>query len=468
MAGAINFSGIGSGLDFSKLTESILAERSRPISQLQTRNASNTKRSDALKQLNTRLASLTQAADALKTRDLGTGRISTSTDASVASVSVTETSSIGSFNLSVTRLATSLTQVSRTYGDDTTAVLAGGASTATFELRKGGASSGTAITIDSSNNTLTGLRDAINAADAGVTASVVDTDGTGTNYRLLLTSSETGSAGRVELVETTSTGTATDLALTATNPEVTGVDFSALNASFKYNGGTLTRSSNTITDVVAGTTLTIKETGSTSINISAKTSDLGEKIRSFVDAYNGVQDFVAGQYTKDGAGRPSGPLAGDPTLRSVQRQLRDALGAKSTANGGAFTSLTDIGISRDDAGKLTLNSTVFDDKLANSLSDVKALFAGKAEGYSGLANSIHTASNRLSDGVSGVVKTAIDGLTDSVKRTERTIADHLTRISNLRVSLARQFAAADAAINQLNGQSTSLTSVLKSLEPKTN
>lgn len=466
MAGSINFSGIGSGLDFSKLTDSIIAERSRPMLQLQSRNATNAKRSDGLKALNTKLAALTDAAEVLKDQTLGTGRIATTSDSKVATLTADDTSSLGSFTLGVTRLATSLTQTSRSYTSKTAAVLATGATTATFQLRKGGAATGEAITITSNNNTLTGLRDAINDADAGVKASIVDVDGSGSNYKLVLTSEQTGSAGRVELVETTATGTGTDLALAATNASVTSNDFSALNAQFTYNGGTISRSSNTVSDLVEGATLTLKDTGTTTINITARTSDLGEKIRGFIDAYNGVQDFIAGQYAKDASGRPSGPLAGDATLRSIQRQLREAVGANSKLNGGSFKNLTEIGISRDDSGKLTLNNDTFAAKLSGSLDDVRALFAGAADGKTGLATTIFNASDKLSDSSSGQVKNAIDGLADSIKRTERTIADQLSRITTLRASLTRQFAAADAAISQLNGQGTQLTSVLDSLKSK--
>lgn len=463
----INFNGIGSGLDFAKLTESILSEKARPLNQLQAKNADNTKRSDALKQLNTKLLALTSAAEALNDRTLGTGRTAGSSTATVATVTATTEAAATSINLSVTRLATSLTQTSRVYGAEDSAVLAGAATTATFELRKGGAASGTAITIDSTNNTLEGLRDAINEADAGVSASIVDIDGTGTQFKLALNSTGTGTTGRVELVETTATGTAADLNLASVNPPGATTDFSALDASFSLNGLALTRSSNTIDDAVTGLTISLKGSGSTALTVTSKTSDINDKLSNFINAYNDVQSFIAGQYTKDGQGRPSGVLAGDATLRSVQRQVREALGGNSTNNGGAFKNLAEIGLSRDDSGKLTLDTTVLNEKLNNNLGDVQALLAGKADGYTGVAKALHNSYDKLSDDISGVVKTAINGYADSIKRTERNIADQLERLSNLRQSLNRQFSIADAAIGQLNGQSTQLTTILDSLKPKT-
>ncbi len=463
----INFNGLGSGLDFAKLTESILSERARPLNQLQSKNADNSQRSDALKQFNAKLLALTAAAAALNDRALGTGRTAGSSSSSVATVTANSTAATTSLNLAVTRLATSLTQTSRVYGADSAAVLAGAATTATFELRTGGATSGTAITIDSSNNTLTGLRDAINNAGAGVNATIVDIDGSGTQFKLALNSTATGAAGRVELVETSASGSAADLNLASVNPPGATTDFSALDAAFSLNGLALTRSSNTISDAVTGLTISLKGSGSTALTVSSKTSDLSDKLTNFVTAYNEVQSFIAGQYTKDGQGRPAGVLAGDATLRTVQRQVRDALGGNAANNGGAFKNLAEIGLSRDDAGKLTLDTNVLNEKLSGNLGDVQALLAGKSAGFTGIAGALHEAFDKLSDEVTGVVKTAIKGYQDSIKRTEKTIADQLARLNTLRQSLNRQFSVADAAIGQLNGQSTQLTSILDSLKPKT-
>ena len=464
MAGAISFSGLGSGIDFSKLTESILATRSRPISLLQNKSADLTKRSDAFKALNTKLATLTAAADALTNKDIGTGRLATSSATDKVTVSADETAGTGTLGVTVTRLATSLTQNSRAYATATTAVLVSPATTATFELRKGGAASGTAITVNSANNTLTGLRDAINAADAGVTASIVDTSGAGTAYKLVLNSSATGAAGRVQLVETTATGTDTDIAFASLNPPGATVDFSDLNSSFSVNGLALTRSTNAITDAVTGLTLNLKATGTSTVTVAASTNEIESGLRNLVNAYNDVQDFFASQYTKGSNGRYTGALAGDVTAQNIQRQLRDALGGSSTTNGGALENLTQLGIGRDANGKLTLNSTTLSDKLTSSLSDVKALLAGADDDDTGIANTIYDTFYSLSDSVAGTVQSVITGYATSIKSLDNSVTDQLSRLTLLKASLTRQFAQVDAAINGLNSQGTTLTSILDSFK----
>lgn len=461
MAASVSFSGIGSQIDFSTLTDSIIAARSRPIALLQTKSTDITKKSDTFKALNAKLATLTEAANALTNQDLGTGRLVTSTANDKLTASADSTAGTGTLNVTITRLATSLTQNSRAYTASTDAVLAGGATTATFELRKGGASSGTEITINSANNSLTGLRDAINNANAGVTATIVDVSGGG-SYKLILNSSDTGTTGRVQLVETTSTGTLTDLALTSLNPPGATNDFSDLDASFTVNGLALTRSSNTVTNAVTGLTLNLKATGSSIVSVAAATNEIESSLRNFVNAYNDVQDFFAAQYVKGSNGRFTGALAGDANARSIQQQLRDVVSGSSTTNGGALENLTQLGVGRDTNGKLTLNSTVLSDKLTNSLSDVKALLAGKTSSDKGLANQIYDTYKLLSDSATGVVQSIIGGYKTSLTNLENSITDQLARISSLKDSLTRQFAVADAAISKLNNQNTALTNILTS------
>ncbi|MFN7944169.1 MAG: flagellar filament capping protein FliD [Blastocatellia bacterium] len=461
---AVSFSGLGSGIDFSKLVDAAVAQRSQPIAQLQNRSNTLSKRSDALKALNGKLVTLTAAAKALSANDLGTARDVTSSESSVLTASATTSAANGSYKLTVSRLAASLTQSSRVYSSASSAVLAGGATTATFELRKGGAATGASITIDSSSNTLTGLRDAINNAGAGISAAVVDTDGTGTNFKLVLNSNETGAAGRVELIETTTTGTQADLALTSLN--VTS-GFGDLDAAFTINGLALTRSTSTVSDAIAGVTFNLKSAGSSTISISTGTGDISSKVRNFVSAYNDVQDFILAQYAKDGSGNASGVLVGDATLRSVQQAVREAVGADSNGNGGALKNLTQIGISRDKDGRLTLDDTALAKAITDSQADVKALLAGKTSSDTGLATSIYQSYNRLSDSVTGLVQNAISGYQDSIKRISQSVTEQLARVNQLRDSLSRQYAAADAAINQLNNQGSSLTSILNSLQKKT-
>lgn len=456
------FSGLGSGIDFNVVRDAIIDQRTRPVSQLQSRVSDFNGRIEALKQLNTALATLTSASEALTNRDLGTGRGTTTGDATILTGAATSAANLGSYDVTVARLATSLAQASRSFAETTAPVLFGGATAATFELRKGGAGTGTAITIDSNNNTLEGLRDAINAANAGVTASIVDINGDGTGNQLVLSSTETGTSGRVELVETTATGTLADLNIRSLNPP--DGDTAKLDASLTINGLSITRPTNTIDNAIEGVTFSLKKSGTTTLGVTQST-DIENKLRGFINAYNAIQEAIGSQYRKDSQNRPTGILAGDSTLRNVQRQLRDATNILSSANGGDFSSLSDIGITKTDSGALEFDSAVFNQKLKNDPDDVKAFLYGAAEGQQGLFNSFTTVAKGLSDSITGSVQTAITGYQSSITSLNARISDRIASLSRLRESLTRQFSIADAAIGQLNGQGTALSNIIKSLQP---
>lgn len=468
MASAINFSGIGSSIDFSLIRDAIVADRMRPVGLLQTKSADLGSHSSALKSLNGLLANLTNAANALTGETLGVDRASTSSDTSIVTSATTTAAVPGSIALNIGRLATTLTQASDSFLSTSAALVAGDplTATATFELRKGGATTGPAITIDPTNNSLAGLRDAINAAGAGVTAAIVDISGDGTQNQLVLTSTATGASGRVELVETTATGTAAALDLRSLNPIGAVADFSDLDAELTLNGLSITRSTNTIVNALDGVTLNLKKVGLATVNVT-QASDIADGLNTFVNAYNSVQKFITTQYKQDADGKATGVLADDSTLRLVQRQLRDTLNSLSTTNGGALTKLSDIGITRTTDDVLKLDTTVLNSKLQSNLSDVQSLLSG-ATGATGLFNSINTSFSNLSDEVTGVVQTAINGYQNSIKNLNKSILDQTARVSALRASLTIQFAKVDAAIGQINGQGGTLTAIIDSLKPRTN
>lgn len=457
---SVSFSGIGSGIDFDVVRDAILTQRSAPLVKLQTKVSNYTSRSEALKQLNSALAMLTTATESLKDRDLGTGRSVSSDDSTVASATATSSANLGSLNLSVTRTATTLTQASRSYAAKDAAILADGATEATFELRTGGATSGVEIKIDSTNNTLEGLRNAINAKNAGVTATIIDIKGDGTGQQLVLSSKETGASGRVELVETSATGIGSDLNLRSLNPP--DGDFSKLDAEFSVSGLTLTRSTNTVSDAIDGVSFTLKKTGTTALNVT-QSSDVENKLRTFVNSFNTVQSLIAVQYQKDSKSRPTGILAGEATLRNIQQQLRDAVGTISNDNGGVFNSLSQIGISSTGTGQLDFDSTVYAEKFKNNPDDIRSLLFGKTTSDSGIFQNFSTISKGLSDSAKGSVATAITGYENSIKSINETISKRTENINALKASLTKKFSAVDAAIGVLNSQQTSLTSLIKSL-----
>jgi flagellar hook-associated protein 2 len=463
MASIVNFSGLGSNIDFGAIRDAIIAGETKTVTQLQTTAGTYGTKVSTLQQLNASLASLTLAAKALVGDDLGTQNSATSSNTGVLSVSTGATASAGTFNVTVNRLASSLSQASNGFASKSATILPAGFTQATFQLQKGGAASGPTITIDSTNNSLQGLQDAINkATGGGVTASIVDVSGDGTQNQLVLTSTATGQAGRVQLVETSSTGLGSTLGMRSLNPPLATTDFSALDSSISINGLSIARSSNNVSDAVSGVTLNLQQTGTSSVTVAAS-SDIQTKLQTFVSAYNTVQGLISAQYKPGSTGAPSGVLVGDPVLRNIQSQMREALNAISTSNGGSLQNLTDIGIGRDSNNLLTLDTKVLTTRMTSNSGDVIALLKG-VNGNTGLFGGIYTASNNLSDGVTGQVQTAITGYQSSIKSINKRVADQTDRINKHAAALTKQFAAVDAAIGQLNGQGTALTNMLTAMQ----
>jgi flagellar hook-associated protein 2 len=142
MASTISFAGLSSGIDFGQVRDAIIANEMQPVTQLQNQAATYGNKVAGMQQLNASLVTLTSAADALISTTLGTSRTATPSDSTILTASASSLASAGAINVTVNRLATALTQVSLPSGSTSAPILAGGATQATFQLQKGGASTG--------------------------------------------------------------------------------------------------------------------------------------------------------------------------------------------------------------------------------------------------------------------------------------------------------------------------------------
>ena len=294
-------------------------------------------------------------------------------------VSVDSTkASRGTYSLEVTSLAGAQALASRDVFADRDATSVGqGAMT----LNVGDKT--TNITIDSSNDTLQGLANAINDADAGVSAGVIDT---GNGFQLVLSADETGTANAVSIsVSGDTVGTDTDnqgLSRFAFN---TGMDvdsglretIAASDAVMEINGVEVTRSTNSFENVIDGLTFDITETGSSIIKVQQDLGAVADRVQGFVDKFNSLQstiDSLAGFNAEAGVGSL---LTGDSTVRSIQNQLRQVLTRVVPGlENSSVRSLADVGITTNfETGGLEFDRAKFEEQLKNNPDDVTALFA---------------------------------------------------------------------------------------------
>ncbi|OEZ55358.1 flagellar filament capping protein FliD [Duganella sp. HH105] len=246
------------------------------------------------------------------------------------------------------------------------------------------------IVIDSSNNTLQGIMAAINKGNFGVTASIVSDGSSGTNAtpnHLILTSSATGASSTMKITLAGSGGNPPDDKLV----ELLGYDpggtqnlsqkAAAADTKATVNGIAVTSTSTSISGAISGITINALKVGSSSLSVSKDSGSLSTSVSGFVKAYNDLSGQIAqlGAYNPDT--KTGGPLLGDTTLRNLQASIRRQLGTSITGlQGSSLTNLSQIGISFQKDGTLTLDNAKLQKAVANNFNDIASLFAAVGHG----------------------------------------------------------------------------------------
>lgn len=258
---------------------------------------------------------------------------------------------------------------------------------ATFTSNGNGTKS---VTINSSNNSLQGIRDAINAAKIGVTATIVN-DGSSAPYRLVLSSDGNGVSNSMKI---TVSGDAAVSGLLAHDPaglpaaQNLSQTVTAQNANFKVNGVAVSKASNTVSDVVQGVTLTLSKVTASpvTLTVAQDTASIGSSISGFVKAYNDLAATLKSVSAYDAVSQKGAILQGDATVRSLQSQIRSMLNTPVAGTTGVLTTLTDVGVSFQKDGTLALNQTKLDSVMASNFSDIASLFAAVGKGTDSLVS----------------------------------------------------------------------------------
>ncbi|AOY87152.1 flagellar cap protein FliD [Marinobacter salinus] len=371
--------GIGSGVLTSDLVDQLVnAERAptenrlaRKTEQTQALLSAYGKLRSAITELRLPMRQLS-APDNLKA-------FSASSSNEDVGVSVDSTkASRGTYSVEVTSLAGAQALASRDVFADRDATSVG---QGTLTLSVGDKT--TNITVDSSNDTLQGLANAINDSDAGVSAGVIDT---GNGFQLVLSADETGTANAVSISVSGDTGgTDTDnqgLSRFAFN---SGMDvgsglqetIAASDAVMKINGVEVTRSTNNFENVIDGLTFDVSATGTSMIKVKQDFGAVAGRVQAFVDKFNSLQstlDGLAGFNAEAGVGSL---LTGDRTVRAIQDQLRQVLTRVVPGlENSSVRSLADVGITTNfETGGLEFDRAKFEEQLKNNPDDVTALFA---------------------------------------------------------------------------------------------
>lgn len=240
------------------------------------------------------------------------------------------------------------------------------------------------IVIDSSNNTLQGIADAINKGNFGVTASLVSDGASGANAtpnHLVLTSSATGASSTMRITLSGANGNPADPDLV----NLLGYDpggvqnmsqkASALDTLANVNGMAVSSSNTSLSGAIAGVTLNVSKTGSTSLTVARDTASLTSSVNNFVKAYNDLNSQIKQLSGYDPDTKTGGPLLGDNTVRNLQAAVRRQMSQPIVGLKGNLTNLSQIGISFQKDGTLTLDSSKLNKAISSNFNDIAGLFA---------------------------------------------------------------------------------------------
>lgn len=387
----ITVSGLGSGLDIESLvTQLIDAERQAPEQRLNSRESIAQAKLSAFGVLSSSISGLQSLAAPLDTDDFWSQLSSTSTDEDAVAITTSTGASVGSYSLAVGNLASAQALASAAVADLDTTELGTGSLTIRFGNTAydsvGDVYSGftenlerdsITVDIDSGNNTLQGIRDAINDTNAGVSAAIVN-DGSG--FRLLLSSEFTGADNSLEIVAADDDGNANDtlgLSQFAFNSAGTQLQqtVAAADAAFTINGLSITSASNTVDGALQNVILDLKSTTTSpvSLSVSRDLTSMEAGINSFVNEYNKLQEAIDNIAGYDPGSQQAGILSGDFTARSISDRINGIL-RSSVGGSNAIQSLSELGITTQSDGLFALDNSRLQEALQNNLQDVKALF----------------------------------------------------------------------------------------------
>ncbi len=293
------------------------------------------------------------------------------------------------------------------------------------------------IIIDDTNNSLTGMKDAINASNSGVTASIL-TDNAGS--RLVFEAQE-----GVENAFTIAQSGASP-AMNLSNIAV------AADSVIRVDGIELTNSSNTVTGAIPGVQLSLlsAEPGS-SLTISGDSEplDVRSLVTEFVTAYNELRQSLNAATAPGLAGASGGPLAGDRGAREVIRQLSQ-LTATQLVDSGDFRTLADIGVRTESDGTLTVDDVRLDAALELDTGAIKLMLepAILTDTNIGLAGALDNISATLQDenGALAQAQERLDTIRESIEERREKINDEGDR---LREQLQGTFAGLERQLSVL-------------------
>lgn len=466
---SITSAGIGSGLDVNSIVTQLVAIERRPIDQLQTAATKLGTQLSSYGKIKSAVATLRDAAAKLAESSTWSVATAKSSNGTVVSAKAGTAAPVGSFSVTVQALAAAQSLASPgAYASGASVI---GSGTLRIELGSWGAGqtsftpkTGTTavdVVIDPADNTLEKIRDKINAANAGVSASIVN-DLNGARLSLRAANSGAGNAFRISVLAdgdgvTTDAGGLSALAYDTAVKSLTQTQ-AATNSRATINGLAVEAAGNTLTDVVAGLTLDLGQVSATpaDVTVTQDNEAMKKSLTDFVAAYNDVAKMLREQTKYNPASKVGGNLQGERAAAMLQSQLRGLLTGTFGAS-TAFTTLSDIGFEMQQDGSIKQVSSKIDAALTK-LPELHKLFANPDlvlpanEGF-GRRFKAYIDGVLASD---GTLSNASDGIQRRITANKDRQSALERRVEQVEKRLRAEYTALDTQMARMNGLSSYL------------
>ncbi|PKO33485.1 MAG: flagellar hook protein [Betaproteobacteria bacterium HGW-Betaproteobacteria-7] len=442
MAGSISSLGIGTGLDANSIVSKLMSLEQIPLTALNAKTTAFNAKLSSFGQLKSALSTLQTAAKTLADPNKLAAYTATAADTEIVKAQANFFASAGTYSVEVLNLASAQKRYSNTAYASSTSF---GAGTLTFNVN--GVDKDVELT---GSNSLIEVRAAINAANTGVTASIISGD---SGDRLVLTSTTEGTAGAFTLSVNSADANLQSLAsFDLANPFSTN----AQDAQAKIDGILVTSSTNTLSTAVNGLTLTLTKVGTTQLTVAKDTGKVSEAVNTFVKAFNDVITRVKSESAYDTTTKTGKPLNAESTVRSVMQILA---GARTTVpaslSGTPFETLSTLGISIQKDGQLVVDSTKLTAAINTDSAAVENTLGAYGTAFSNALESIVSSTGLIANREDGI-KRSISLLGADKERLQ-------FRLDSIEKRYRAQFTALDTLVSSLQTTGSYLSQQLASL-----
>lgn len=450
--GTVTSTGTGSGLDINSIvTQLINAESQGPTKLLTNKQNKIQAQLSAYGQFQASAAALQASLATLSTTAQFQVNAANVVDTTVATASATSDAAAGTYNLEVTQLASGAKLTSGPIATASTAV-----GTGTLTIKVGNAS--IPVTIDFTNNTLSGIAAAINKNGAanGIAASVLTAND---GARLVLTSATTGATNAVTVSQSGGDG---GLSRLTYNPSSSSNGLTqnqgAQDATVKLDGFTYNSPSNVVTGALSGVTISLKAKSATSVatplTIATDQTSARSAVDTFITGYNTLAKAISQLTSYNATTGTAGALLGDSLLNGFNSAVNNALNSSvSTLKSGPFSTLAEIGIIANTDGTLSADGSKLTAAFTNNYAAVAKLFAGT----DGVATKLNNVLTQYTKPSTGVLAQQANGL-------QKSLADIATRQTALKQRMADYSAQLYAKYNAMDRLVASLRSTGTALQ----